>query len=529
MKIIHSGKRGRGAERSFTFFDVFKSQNQNLSFRSNSNGLFNFSGIMFPIKAKKDLPVHQLIINSVAVRGQLGPMTVWVSNRDAGTGATANGQQEHNQRNQYEFPLHSRHWTQIFKADVKPSRREYATLDLSSNPIVLNPGEVRAIYVHSASPGDEGVVYDNSSIHPRQWHRHGQRMNNNNPLRAEPRYQDGFLAIHSARAHLSPRPFGQSPIWGWGNAWREHREFVGRLNYGVVYQLWNPEIHSRYFSTTRTSALTRPQHQHHGVSSPFGEAVLAILACQRRWESPWSKLPDECIYYVLNMCRYDWFGDSPEQLKAYRRLRARRLRQLEAQARQAREEQAVEVERQEALVPHETGTAAVILPLSQHHQQQQEVEEMFVDAQEEEQPGEVHVVDDDGVNGDDDDDDDQADDSDAADSDVVMSEEEVDDEDSANEDDDDDDEEESEVEEEDEVAAGDGDEDDDSDTREWHRAHGYHPPHAVFAYEDISSDEEDNDGQEGEAEVEDGRPEWIQRHFARVSLLRAMAGGRGNP
>jgi hypothetical protein len=200
MKTIHSGKHHRKEKGLFFKFQI--------SFCVYSITQFceKRSGIMFPVKAKKDLPVHQLIINSVAVRGKLGPMTVWVSNREAAAvGAATNGQQlrprphppQH--RQQYEFPLQSRHWTQIFKADVKASRREYSTLDLSSNPVVLNPGEVRAIYIHSASPGDEGVVYDNSSNHPRNyWHpRHG--VQNNIPARATPRYQDGFLAIHSAR------------------------------------------------------------------------------------------------------------------------------------------------------------------------------------------------------------------------------------------------------------------------------------------------------------------------------------------
>ena len=216
---------------------------------------------MFPVKAREDLPVSKVVINSVAVRGQLGPMTIWVSNRPEeeaeATAAAANGnnnntgnqanaaQQEQAQpaqgraqvqqaqparaqaqaqgrRRQYEFPLRRRNWTKVYDAKHNSSRRHYDEMDFSSSPIVLRPGEVRAIYIHSASPGDEGVVYDNSTIHPHRWH--GQqlplRQRNGRPMRATPRYQDGILAIHSARAHLSPTPFGRTPIWGWGNAWR---------------------------------------------------------------------------------------------------------------------------------------------------------------------------------------------------------------------------------------------------------------------------------------------------------------------
>ena len=35
------------------------------------------SGIMFPVKCKDILPVDHVVINSVAVRGALGPLTVW--------------------------------------------------------------------------------------------------------------------------------------------------------------------------------------------------------------------------------------------------------------------------------------------------------------------------------------------------------------------------------------------------------------------------------------------------------------------
>lgn len=38
---------------------------------------FPKSGIMFPVKCKDILPIDHVIINGVAVRGALGPLTVW--------------------------------------------------------------------------------------------------------------------------------------------------------------------------------------------------------------------------------------------------------------------------------------------------------------------------------------------------------------------------------------------------------------------------------------------------------------------
>lgn len=31
------------------------------------------------------------------------------------------------------------------------------------------------------------------------------------------------------------------------------------------------------------------------------------------------RLPDECIFYILNMCRWDWFEDDAEEMSQIRR------------------------------------------------------------------------------------------------------------------------------------------------------------------------------------------------------------------
>jgi hypothetical protein len=57
--------------------------------------------------------------------------------------------------------------------------------------------------------------------------------------------------------------------------------------------------------------------------------------CQRRVESPFSKLPDDAIYYILNMMRWDWVNDTSagmvrDQKVARRNLRRQMIADMEA-------------------------------------------------------------------------------------------------------------------------------------------------------------------------------------------------------
>ncbi|KAL7579851.1 hypothetical protein ACA910_004863 [Epithemia clementina (nom. ined.)] len=255
---------------------------ENVRVDTSDNEDHTFCGIMFPIQAKADLPVSRLVIRSVSVRGELGAMTVWVSNEDAVSMDT-----EYDSVNiLHQIRADADCWTKIYDKSQSPSRRKYKALDLSSNPIILEPGQMRVIYIHSAAQNDLGIVYDNSQS------------------KTYVRYTDNFLTIHSGAAHLSPDPFHGQNIWGWGSAWRDYREFVGQIDFGAVYQLWSPE-------------------RHHRFGSRFQDVTTTMLACQRRVESPLSMLPDECIYYILNMCRWDWFEDTADQISSQRRKRQR--------------------------------------------------------------------------------------------------------------------------------------------------------------------------------------------------------------
>jgi hypothetical protein len=161
---------------------------------------------------------------------------------------------------------------------------------------------MRALYIHSTLAGDQAIVYDNSY--------YGS---------SDKRYDDDKLSILTGRAHVSTTCFGQDPIWGWGNAWRERREFVGRLEYGTVFKLWNPEVQPKF-------------------GSNFQQGSRALFLCQRRWESPVSKLPDEAIFYILNMCRWDWFDDTNTTMKD-RRKREKARNKLLSIKKQEQEQQ----------------------------------------------------------------------------------------------------------------------------------------------------------------------------------------------
>ena len=94
-----------------------------------------------------------------------------------------------------EISMSRRHWKKIYEKTHAPSFVSYKELDLSSNPIVLRPGQVRGIYIHSTRRGDEAIVYDNKE--KRKTH------------------DDSFITILPGRAHVSERAFGSIPIWGW--------------------------------------------------------------------------------------------------------------------------------------------------------------------------------------------------------------------------------------------------------------------------------------------------------------------------
>jgi hypothetical protein len=416
---------------------------------------------MFPIKCKDLLPLDHLLIKSVAVRGRLGPLTVWVSNPDE---HQRHGNGSDQQPAQQRIRLNKKYWTKLYEKSHAASRYDYKELMLES-PIRLVPGETRVIYIHSTLPGDEAIVYDNSH--------YGQTSK---------RYEDDKLAIMSGRAHVSNDVFGQEPIWGWGNAWRDRREFVGRLNYGTVYKLWNPQVQPKF-------------------GGNFQDGARALFLCQRRWESPMSRLPDECIYYILNMCRWDWFHDDADTMKLRRKREKAKMQKLEVAAAEKAFEEARRDESQTI--------AADCVALDDQKPPASRTRRC--------KTSRVYAIQDD------DDDDDEDDD-------AISEEGEEDDDDQKvsamdtagdvqMEDGNDDEDEDEEFDEDFEGEEEEEDDDEWSDDEEdqYHRAN-------VDSFTFRALDSDDDEEEEGETDNQGGRrSEWIRRQFARIHVLRALA------
>lgn len=210
-----------------------------------------FCGVMFDVEARDECPVAFLDISALWIRGKLGPITVWSLEGGLGNREASN----------------SAGWQLIYENTHTASESELVPLALGDRRVRLEPKKKVGLYVHSKLPGDEAIVYDNQ--------------------RGVYSHEDKYLRVHPGLAHLSNKPFGQRGMW-WGPPWRTRREFVGRVEFGICYKLWNPEVHQSFHSN-------------------FRKVVKCLLLTAARPDSQLHCLSDAVIFYILNMCRYDWF------------------------------------------------------------------------------------------------------------------------------------------------------------------------------------------------------------------------------
>ena len=80
--------------------------------------------------------------------------------------------------------------------------------------------------------------------------------------------------------------------------WRPHREFVGRLEFGVRWLCWNPD-----------------RGTHNLFPRTFRRMVEVVLMAQARMDSSLNALPVDLLFYALNMCTY-WWGYGSSDFKA---------------------------------------------------------------------------------------------------------------------------------------------------------------------------------------------------------------------
>ena len=222
-----------------------------------------FCGVMFSLECKRELPVDFIEVYSISVRGELGPMTVWV------TPDTFLGKNERPDL-----------WEKVYEGNHESSCGAFTKLSFP-RPVVVAGGTTIGMYVHSKVDGDGGVVYDNQRGHTA--------------------HEDTFIGLGPGFAHLSNKPF--SPHGFWGRAWRSRRQFVGRVAYGAKYKLWNP------VGTV-----------HHAFPMSFRRLVRLFVFGIKPYQPgcPISTLSNDILFYILNMCRWDWvppmLGDEMPQL-----------------------------------------------------------------------------------------------------------------------------------------------------------------------------------------------------------------------
>lgn len=232
-----------------------------------------FCGIMFDCQCRPNPsgPIDYIEVQSVAVRGKLGPLTVWrtLEGGHAGKHETAEA------------------WTKVYEANHSPSKNKFVELTLTT-PIRLRVGERCGLYVHSALSGDQAIVYDDQ---------HHHRLS----------YEDKCFQVFPGKAHLANKPFGKRGMW-WGSPWRREREFVGRLCYGVRWKMWvpRPEVHLQF-------------------PRAFRRTVEVMLMGSRRPESLLYLLQDEIVLFIMNKCWWSWWGEDDGRESSRSAARKRRL------------------------------------------------------------------------------------------------------------------------------------------------------------------------------------------------------------
>ncbi|GMH99191.1 hypothetical protein TrST_g6322 [Triparma strigata] len=210
----------------------------------------SFCGIMFDISCNEESALTHLYITSLSVRGGLGDVSVYYSKEEVRHNSVYNK---------------AGRWNCCFSDPQLPSSwRNYTELTFTE-PVEIKKGQTRAFYVHSKTPGDSSIVYDNNRRYATS--------------------QDDFISILPGKAHLGIIPFSDESQFGWG-AWRNNREFVGRVGYGTRMILWRKQVHGEFPPGWQSCA----------------SAFFMMHACS------WSGLPADVVCYILNFCGWEWFA-----------------------------------------------------------------------------------------------------------------------------------------------------------------------------------------------------------------------------
>lgn len=251
-------------------------------------GDHSFSGVFFALTCDAHVaPVAACEVNALSVRGGLGAMKVYYRvcdvTRDNEVCAADTTERYGSYRADDERIrrlLDASSWTLAYDADVGASDfKTLVRLDFAK-PIEFSPGEKLELYVHSAEESDQGLVYDDAP-----------------DLCGRPK-DDGILQIWPGYAHLSSVPFGTSAPWYEENSYsitslRRDRRFVGKVQYGVRWKLWEP------MKETHASFPVR-----------YREVVQTILLGMKDRNCLLSALDYDVVMYIFNKhIGWDWFGN----------------------------------------------------------------------------------------------------------------------------------------------------------------------------------------------------------------------------
>lgn len=224
-----------------------------------------FNGIVFDIRNRGSVPVR---VSGFWVSGCLGRVRIYGTKR---YGESSQG-------------LHTsaESWVELVNGVFPKSWTvPIAMVCRSDWDMLLEPGEQRGIYIHSASRATWGQRSTGGIRYHSVW------------SATEVAGRGEHLEILPGKGHTSPVPFDSS----YHAAFRSQRSFAGRISYVVALPAWQPH---------RNIHLQWPPQFRHGVLS----LLLAHRRLGRIAPRKLGKLPKEVLWSIIEFLSHDSFGES---------------------------------------------------------------------------------------------------------------------------------------------------------------------------------------------------------------------------
>lgn len=226
-----------------------------------------FNGIIFDIRNRGPVPVR---LRGLSISGCLGRIRVY------GTARYGEGSQG--------LQSSAQAWMELFDGVLSKSWDSLKALEIRPDAeMVLQPGEQRGLYIHSAHRSTWGQRNSGGIRYQSVW------------STTEAVGRGEHLEILPGKGHTSTVPFDSS----YRAAFRSPRAFVGDIEYTIALPEWKPDL---------TIHLQWP------VDFRFGVMVI-LLAHQRLCRiapRKLGKLPKDLIWVVVSYLPHDAFQASTE-------------------------------------------------------------------------------------------------------------------------------------------------------------------------------------------------------------------------